>query len=659
MSLYPLLKDEAGSHAWSTMHHRASLYPDNPTDKEKERMKDFIYESMQSVALLCKNCKNHIRDYLKKNPLKPALESRDKLSQYLCTMHNSVNETQGKQTHDCTKILRPKEEAECKDSSCSHSTTKNIVQKDTTLDLRNTFEKFKEISTKVFHALCDKYKLPYPTIKFHECPSNPLNSCTSMWIDSQTQDIAERPVVYLHPNLFGLRSIVHEFMHYMKQLKKDTLGGLNEEEVERETQAIINHEFPFDEIDNKDTRAPVIAQTHLVRNDYVSRLREFPIASRIYDKHLVNIKRRDFRRGTNEEQSESGDWVFDMLNKNNNIIDNEQQQEQQGQGQQHIFSFMDGVYSPFASLFGMKASDLNKTNTPMLVSNAALAIIKSQMSPIGALLLSTATSLGIYGAMAFSRHSLSYGDKFLMNVFGSNFLFNSIDYVRPELKQDIVEGAMTLGNVVAAQQWDLIPHILLGDSLSSFLGETSTSTASPLSAARNLQRAAIGNRGASSGSLAGGRGNSNSNTIRSAAIDPKQQLADLRAIQRETAGTVTGPDNPLAVRAVKTGAGRGGNPADVIRARAQSQQSVGGSGVNSMPMYDPNSVMIPSDDTEVYESAFGMHVADGTGGASTRDDIDIGDRRNTVRDIFNTDPNYDNFNDVYYYSDEEVDMGYY
>jgi Erv1/Alr family protein len=631
--LYPLVKDQAGNAAWTTMHHRASLYSDNPTDKDKQRMKDFLYESMRSISLLCKNCKNHIKEYLKNHPLAPALDNKEKLSQYLCEFHNSVNKEQGKETHDCTKILRPKEEVECK--NCHHE-----IRKDTT-DLKAAFERFKEISTKVFHALCDRYKVPYPTIKFHECPNNPLNSCTSMWIDSQTQDIAERPVVYLHPNLFGLRSIVHEFLHYLKQLKKDTMGSLDEEEVERQTQSLLNHEFPFDEMDDKDKRAPVITTqaTKIVRNDYVSRLRNFPYASRVYDKHLVNVKRRDYPR-TDEMQ---GDWVFDSLqgitqgkDEGFDPLDNSPEamvMRSRPKENENAFSFLDGLYSPVAALFGMKASDINMTNTPMLISNATLAIIKSQLSPIGALLLSTVTSLGIFGALAFSKNGLSYGDKLLMNNFGSNFLWSSLDYVRPDTKQEVIEGAMDLGNAVSAQRWDLVPHVLLGDTLSAMLGESST--ASPQSATRNLQRAA---QGASSGSLAGGRGNVTSNTIKSAAIDPRQQMADLRNYQKE-AGLMSAPDNPQAVRPVHTGAA-GANPAAGMRPR------IGGSGVNSMPMYDDSSVMIPSDEDEQFESAFGMHVADGSGGASTRDEIDMDDQRNTVRDIFNQ--------DEYYYQEEDV-----
>lgn len=152
--MYPLNREIAGAAAWQTMHHRASLYPDNPTDKEKERMKTFLYESMKSVALLCKSCNNDIKNYLKSHPIIPALVSKKAISKYLCEFHNHVNEQTGKDIHNCHTILSEKKE-------CTDCT---VLVKN---DLKGSFEKFKEVSVNIFKALCDKHKLPYPTIKFH------------------------------------------------------------------------------------------------------------------------------------------------------------------------------------------------------------------------------------------------------------------------------------------------------------------------------------------------------------------------------------------------------------------------------------------------------------------------------------------------------------
>lgn len=657
MVSYPLDKDSAGHATWITMHNRAALYSDSPSDTDKKRMKSFLLEAMRNVALLCKNCKSHIHNYLKSHPLEPALANKKVLSKYLCEFHNHVNDKNGKEIVNCHLILGDKKE--CTD--CHHE-IKNDGNKVQKLDLKESFEHFKEISKKVMFALCDKYRVPYPIIKFHECPSNATTSCTSMWLDTQTNDIVETPIVYLHPNIFGLRTIVHEFLHYVKQLSKDTLGGLDEESVEREAQAILSNEFPYDELNKNDLRGPVAKKQNpnliapVIRKDTPTRLQQFPLSYNIYNKYLYNIKRRDYRH--HSEEGEQGDWVLDNLQgitqgKDEGIESVETWQNPSREDRHtNALSFLDGMYAPFASIFGMKAADINLYNTPNIIANSTLAIMKTSLSPIGSLLLTAFTSLGIFGALSFSRNSLSYGDKLLMQALGSNFLWSTVDYVRPELKEEVVEEAVALGNIVATQQWPLLPKLLLGDTLASFVGETSQ--ASPLSAARNVQRASIS---ASSGK---GISSAGSNTIKRAAIDPRQKISDLRNMQREVIQANASPAAIENARQFKTGAAAGGNIA--------GRRSVGGTGVNSMPMYDAdtNSVMIPSDYDEVgeYESAFGMHVADGRGGggdsyAATADyaGSDIVTRRNTVRDIFGTDPNYDNFTDTYYVEEDEEYYG--
>lgn len=631
MLQYPLQKDEAGNSAWKLAHHRASLYSDNPTPKEKERMKTFLYETFQSVSLLCNDCKKHIHDYLKKHPIGPALKDKTTLSRYLCEFHNHVRDRQGKDIVNCHLVSASKPFEECTDCK--------ITVNDTSNDLKASFERFKEASTRVFHKLCDKYKVPYPTIKFHECPNNPLNSCTSMWVDSQTQDIIERPVVYLHPNMFGLRSIVHEFLHYIKQLSKDTLGGLDEMEVEREAQAIINNEFPYDEMDQSDKRFPVAQQQIIVRKDVTSRLRNFPLASKIYDRHLVNIRRRDsFYR----PESENGDWIFDMMGgvtsgHDEGIEPQPESSQRQFQNEYHALSFLDGLYAPFGALFGVKASELNRNNTPVAISNAALTIAKSQLSPIGALLFQAVTGLGIYGALALGKNGMGYADRLLMNSFGAQFLWNSLDYLRPDVKQDVIDGAMALGTVISTQQFNLIPKILLGDYLLSLMGETAT-TASPLTHARNLQRTSLSKTG--SGRIGSGSG---SNTISRADIDPRQKLHDFKEHQeilQSIKGKTQESSRPFKTSSKVIGSSKTRGPISTKIVPAGTDIQI-----------DEDTVMIPSDDEEVYESSFGMHVADGRNRSfdsisSTGDLTPM--RRNTIKDIFETDANYDNFNDVYY-----------
>ena len=617
---YPLKKEAAGAAAWQTMHHRASLYPDSPTDKERERMKTFLYESMRSVALLCKSCQNDIKNYLKSHPIIPALASKKAISKYLCEFHNHVNEKTGKDIHNCHTILSDKKE------ECDNCTV--VVKND--LDLKGSFEKFKQVSVSVFNTLCDKHKLPHPIIKFHHCPNNETTSCTSMLIDSRNNEIVERPTIYLHPNVFGLRTIIHEFLHYIKQFSKDTLGGLDEFTVEKEAQAILSNEFPYDKLDiaervpntlpviRNDSMAPITTTTPTT---FTSKLDAFPISKRIYDKHLQTIRRRDFM----PPQGEEGDLIFDMLQgvtggKDEGIdnIDVELEASRRFREEKvNALSFLDGVYAPFASLFGIRAADMNMYNSPTIISNATLTLMKSQLSPIGSLLMTAVSSLGILGALALTKNGLNYGDKMLMNAFGSNMLYSTIDYMRPEVKEVVIDEAMVLGEAVSQQQWKAVPKIIFGDSMiGSMLGESPTSAPSP-QATRAVQRSAA----------AGGT----SNTISASAARRNTQRSAGLAPSDVTTGA----------RDFNTGAASGGNPA--------YNRGITG-GVTPVATVDDNVAYLPDDGDETeYESSFGAHVSDGSSfyaPVASTDSMTM--RRNTIKDIFDTDPQYDNFNDEYY-----------
>lgn len=637
--MYPLNKEAAGNAAWRTMHHRASLYSDTPTPKEKERMKYFLYESMKGVAELCSNCKNDIKGYLRKHPLDSALDGKRQLSRYLCEFHNHVNEKTGKEIHNCHLIVGKK--PVCKDCEKAVAATDSVEH-----SLKQSLEHFKDISAKVFKALCNKYKVPIPNIKFHHCPDSPETSCASMLIDNSTNEIIEKPTIYLHPNVYGLRTIFHEFIHYAKQLKKDALGTMDELQVEKETQELLNQEFPFDKPEKRiGAAAPLI-----VKDTYASRLANFPRASKIYSKYLREIKRHDFPVSSGE----SGDWIFDMVNdvtqKQEEMLEKSQRQQEE---QHNTLSFLDPVYTPFANILGLKASDLNRNNSPVLLTNAALTLVKSNLTPLGSLLFSTLSSIGMFAALALGKNGINYGDRVLLNAFGSNMFWSGLDYVRPDNKQEVIEEAVTLGQVVSAQKWNLIPNLLIDSPFFSFASDTDVSSASPLSGRRGIQKAA--GRGGRI-SMGGGGGGIGSRTSVSSPAERIQErmaeeryIAGLRNQQRITPGGVTAPAPPIT-KDVPTGAA-GGNPAGRGGNIARTGSVVAGRD------YGRNStVVIPSDDADYVEdedfggyveaeSQFGAKVASsdvasgyyGEQRGPREDFIELEDpstKRNTIRDIY-------------------------
>jgi hypothetical protein len=598
-------------------------------------MKYFLYESMNSVAQLCKNCKNDIKDYLRKHPLDSALGGKRQLSRYLCEFHNHTNEKTGKEIHNCHNIVSGK--AKCID--CEKAVIA-AADSNPPITVKESLESFKDISAKVFKALCNKYKIPIPHIKFHHCPDSPETSCASMLVDNATNEIVEKPTIYLHPNVYGLRTIFHEFIHYAKQLKKDSLGTLDELTVEKETQDLLNEEFPFDKVEKNRPMAPTL----VVKDTFTSRIHNFPRASRVYTKYLRNTKRHDFP----VSNGESGDWIFDMVNdikeKKYEVEQEEKAYERQKEEQHNALSFLDGIYTPFANLLGLKAHDLNRNNSPVLISNAAMTLVKSNMTPLGALLVSTLSSIGMFAALFAGKNGIGYGDRVLLNSFGSNLFWSGLDYMRPDNKQEVIEEAVALGQVVSQQKWNLIPSLLIDSPFFSFASSSNVdapSSASPLSGRRGIQRAAGGaSRGATGG--IGGRSSLSKSSV-DQSIAEERYIAGLRNQQRLTPGGATAPATPFT-KDVPTGAAAG-NPAG----KGGGKIGPGGGVVGTD--YMNNTVIIPDEfgeyDDAVVESQFGAKVASSNYyGGSYYNDAMRGPRedfielepaetkRNTIRDIY-------------------------
>ena len=84
-----------GPHAWIFLHYVTFSYPDKPTWKDKQNMRDFI--NLLPEILPCHKCKMNCASHLKDMPLNDsALSSRSSLVQWLVDFHNCVNKMNGK-----------------------------------------------------------------------------------------------------------------------------------------------------------------------------------------------------------------------------------------------------------------------------------------------------------------------------------------------------------------------------------------------------------------------------------------------------------------------------------------------------------------------------------------------------------------------------------
>ncbi|KYM89741.1 FAD-linked sulfhydryl oxidase ALR [Atta colombica] len=96
----PLDKDELGSKTWAFLHTMVAYYPDHPNEKQKADVNSFF--DTFSKFYPCNICAEDLQKQFKHSP--PQTESQEKLSQWLCRIHNEVNKKLGKPEFDCKLV---------------------------------------------------------------------------------------------------------------------------------------------------------------------------------------------------------------------------------------------------------------------------------------------------------------------------------------------------------------------------------------------------------------------------------------------------------------------------------------------------------------------------------------------------------------------------
>ncbi|KAI8882209.1 hypothetical protein K501DRAFT_251727 [Backusella circina FSU 941] len=93
-------KAELGRATWKFLHTMMARYPEKPTQYERESLRDFMH--LFSKLYPCGECAGHFQKLLSQFP--PQTVSRITASQWLCAMHNKVNERLEKPIFDCNDI---------------------------------------------------------------------------------------------------------------------------------------------------------------------------------------------------------------------------------------------------------------------------------------------------------------------------------------------------------------------------------------------------------------------------------------------------------------------------------------------------------------------------------------------------------------------------
>lgn len=93
----PPSPEDLGRSGWNVLHTAAAVFPNKPTEQQRQSMRDFFASFAQVYA--CSTCAFHLRRHLAKHP--PDVTDKRSLSSYVCDAHNKVNKFLGKPVMDC------------------------------------------------------------------------------------------------------------------------------------------------------------------------------------------------------------------------------------------------------------------------------------------------------------------------------------------------------------------------------------------------------------------------------------------------------------------------------------------------------------------------------------------------------------------------------
>ena len=115
-----------GPPGWLFLHAVTFGFPDNPDDPDhKHRVIHYanFFKSLGHV-LPCKYCRESYNEYIREVPIEPFLKSRDKIIEWLFTIHEKVNDKLGVPHCDRPSLDEVKETYEKYRANCKQTTDK-------------------------------------------------------------------------------------------------------------------------------------------------------------------------------------------------------------------------------------------------------------------------------------------------------------------------------------------------------------------------------------------------------------------------------------------------------------------------------------------------------------------------------------------------------
>ena len=76
---------------WHIFHSFSVMYPENPTEEEKIRIKNFICKITTHLSILCSSCSKNKDTFIENYDIDVAVSSKINMIQFFCDYHKEVN----------------------------------------------------------------------------------------------------------------------------------------------------------------------------------------------------------------------------------------------------------------------------------------------------------------------------------------------------------------------------------------------------------------------------------------------------------------------------------------------------------------------------------------------------------------------------------------
>ena len=76
---------------WHIFHSFSVMYPDEPTEEEKSRTKNFINKITTHLSIICSSCSRNKDTFIEKYDIDLAVSSKTNIIQFFCDYHKEVN----------------------------------------------------------------------------------------------------------------------------------------------------------------------------------------------------------------------------------------------------------------------------------------------------------------------------------------------------------------------------------------------------------------------------------------------------------------------------------------------------------------------------------------------------------------------------------------